>query len=1310
MGTPIIESVRVTLDGNAATIRYSVDWNGGQRGSCGLLLDDQPVASFDCATAVVPGLEPGTQHAGRVLAQSAAGVTAERSVTFTVPEQLVPIPADVTADATGPTSAAVAFGVDWRGLDPGTCAVRLDGREPVTGPCDRIELNGLEPGADYSGTLVLTSAGGVTGETPFTVSTPPGVGASPSATQLEASTGMVVVRQTVELTARVSGAFPGGPAATGSVTFTDGGVVLGSAPLDAAGVASLSVGLPRSGDRAIVATYGGDAAYSESSSDATQVQVFRASVALSVTADRDPVPTASDLVITARMTPDTPTGSVPGGTVTFTEAAVVLAADVPVDDGSATWRGRLSPGQHEITAAYSGDELHAPRVNSATITVALRPGVKLWAWGENQFGTVGDGTTTPHLDPNQKATPTPVAGTWTEVSVGGDGHVSAIGTDSSLWGWGFGGFGGIGDGTQDSHATAVRIGTGNDWRTVSAGIGHSAAIRDDGSLWAWGLNNYGQVGSGPAFTTSPVQLGIGQQWVAVHAAFGATFAVRDDGTLWATGFNEFGTLGDGTTVNRSVLTRVGSRTDWDTATLSGTSTIVAVFADGSLWTWGLNNRGQVGDGTTVNRTEPTRLGTASWRAADASTHGLAVRDDGTLWSWGANGSGELGDGTTADRLTPVQVGSVSNWTSVATGNASSHALRADGTLWGWGWSSYGELGDGSFTNGSPDPTPVTSPIRVGLTRRWDVVDSNGSQNTIAGSSAELPPVTVLVTTERDPVYTEVDTAVAVTVVGATSAVPTGTVDLFDGGVSVGSAMLNAGRATFTRRWSTPGPRTFRAVYQGDARNQPGEGSSQLRVLIRPSVTTITATAPPNYRHDPLTITATVAPGAVDSTIPGLGTTFGSVAFRDNGVLIGTLPLSGGRASFNVDDPTVGTHVYSATFGGNTTWASSGAQLSRTVVVGPNLWAWGETGTGVLGAIGTGLVDPRRMASPNDWVAVNVSGHHAAGLRSDGSLWTWGHQPAGENGHGTLALEPQPLRVGSDNDWWQVSLGGYYTLALKRDGSLWAWGDNHYGQFGNGTTTGSPVPVRVGTAVWKHISAGFYTASGVTADGRLWSWGESGGFVPDCGLPCHDDPTSARTLGTRASLGSGSHLDVDEFPNTLSPVNVIPGQRFRSVERSGEPYWGHAAAQALDGTLWEWSWGQTSIVSKRYCWFQGETPAQVTDVTSWVDYSVNWLETYAINSSGQLFRWGGRGERESSVCRPSPWSSERWREVDVSSLLWHGIREDGTLWVGNSRDMRQVGNRRWWTTLGQTSSGEPESFGATPWSGGHGFFAIEDPTS
>jgi alpha-tubulin suppressor-like RCC1 family protein len=327
----------------------------------------------------------------------------------------------------------------------------------------------------------------------------------------------------------------------------------------------------------------------------------------------------------------------------------------------------------------------------------------VYSWGDDIQGVLGDNDTI------AKSSPVSVVGgftDWCQVSVGCR-VVSAIKADGTLWTWGSNSSGQLGHGTATtcSRSSPVSVVGGfTDWCQVSAGYGHAAAIRTNGTLWTWGRNNGGQLGDNTVIDkSSPVSVVGGfTDWCQVSVGLNlSAAAIRTNGTLWSWGSNSFGMLGDNTTVAKSSpVSVVGGFTDWCQVN-SGCRHIAAIRTNGTLWTWGLNTRGQLGDNTTNGRSSPVSVVGVftDWCQVSAGGyHTSAVRTDGTLWSWGSNSYSQLGDNsaTSASKSSPVSVvGGFTNWCQVSSGFAHTAAIRNDGTLWTWGLNNCGQLGHGT---------------------------------------------------------------------------------------------------------------------------------------------------------------------------------------------------------------------------------------------------------------------------------------------------------------------------------------------------------------------------------------------------------------------------------------------------------------------------------------------------------------------------------------------------------------------------------------------------------------------------------------
>ena len=312
-------------------------------------------------------------------------------------------------------------------------------------------------------------------------------------------------------------------------------------------------------------------------------------------------------------------------------------------------------------------------------TVAIKTDGTLWTWGYNNNGQLGIG-----VDVLNRTTPvTTFAGgtNWKSVA-GGLYHTSAIKTDGTLWGWGINDAGQLGVNDTITRTTPVTtILGGTDWKSVAGGSNHTAAIKTDGTLWVWGYNAFGQLGiNNAADRTTPVTTFLGgTNWKSVACGRYHTTAIKTDGTLWNWGYNSYGQLGiNAITIRSTPVTTFLGGTNWKSVG-GGIAQTTAIKTDGTLWVWGRNNNGQLGINDTANRSTPvtTILGGTNWKSVAGGGYFItAIKTDGTLWTWGNNNLGQLGINDTTNRSTPVttRLGGT-NWKSVAGGQNHTVAIQ-----------------------------------------------------------------------------------------------------------------------------------------------------------------------------------------------------------------------------------------------------------------------------------------------------------------------------------------------------------------------------------------------------------------------------------------------------------------------------------------------------------------------------------------------------------------------------------------------------------------------------------------------------------
>lgn len=339
----------------------------------------------------------------------------------------------------------------------------------------------------------------------------------------------------------------------------------------------------------------------------------------------------------------------------------------------------------------------------------------LMTLGLNNYGQLGDNTNvTYRSSPVQTIT---YGANWKSVAVG-YGLTAAIKTDGTLWTWGKNNYGQLGDNTIINRSSPVQTTAfGTNWKNVASGNLHCAAIKTDGTLWGWGGGGHGELGdnNGTGNThLSPVQtITYATNWKSVACGLSTTAAIKTDGTLWGWGSNYGGQLGDNTSNDKSSpVQTVAGGTNWKQVSCKSRHTS-AIKTDGTLWGWGSNNYGQLGDNTNTYRSSPvqTVTGGTNWKSvAVGQYHTAAIKTDGTLWCWGNGHYGQLGNNITVFNLagerrsSPVQtVAGGTNWKQVSCGDYYTAAIKTDGTLWLWGLNNYGQLGDNSTSMGFSSP-------------------------------------------------------------------------------------------------------------------------------------------------------------------------------------------------------------------------------------------------------------------------------------------------------------------------------------------------------------------------------------------------------------------------------------------------------------------------------------------------------------------------------------------------------------------------------------------------------------------------------
>lgn len=260
-------------------------------------------------------------------------------------------------------------------------------------------------------------------------------------------------------------------------------------------------------------------------------------------------------------------------------------------------------------------------------------------------------------------------------------------------------------------------------------------------LWVWGANGNGELGDGTAaLKSSPVQsVSSVNNWKCVTFATGGNLGnmsggIKQDGTLWMWGYNPNGGVGDNSRVSRSspVQTLSGG-SNWNSVSIGTHS--AAIKTDGTLWLWGLANNGQLGNHSIASASSPVQTVSSgtNWRQVSVSPfHSAAIKTDGTLWLWGFANQGQIGNNSRANQSSPVQtISGGTNWKQVSSGGASTASIKTDGSLWLWGYNLQGHLGANNILNQS---SPVQT-ISAGTS--WREVESGGTHTTAIKTDGTL---------------------------------------------------------------------------------------------------------------------------------------------------------------------------------------------------------------------------------------------------------------------------------------------------------------------------------------------------------------------------------------------------------------------------------------------------------------------------------------------------------------------------------------------------------------------------------------------
>jgi alpha-tubulin suppressor-like RCC1 family protein len=963
----------------------------------------------------------------------------------------------------------------------------------------------------------------------------------------------------------------------------------------------------------------------------------------------------------------TVTSPTSGATLTYTlNGADPIATDPTIASGGTlglgtftlkvrAWKTGLtaSPITTGTFSASSTDIV--PMVAAGTQhSVALKSDGTVWNWG----GT--------------RLVPAPFAGTTGMRAVAmGDYAILARRQDGTLFTWTLDGFG----------AWVPATGTGlTNIIGMAAGTWHMLALQSDGTVLTWGRNDYGEVGNGTNTTqATPIAVTGLTNVTAVAARGHVSLALKTDGTVWAWGENDTNALGDGTSTHRNTPVQVSGLSGVVAIATSGLHSL-ALKADGTVWAWGDNNGGQLGDGTWANRRStaaavPSLTGVTAIAAGRGRTY--VLKTDGTVWAFGDNSFGWLGDGSSAPRqAVPVQLALV-NIVSIAAGDNHGLAIDQDGVVWAWGDNYYGQLGNGTTTTATT-PIAISGPGMAWRVAKPTISLASGTyftaQSTTISCGDSFPSTTLhYTTTGVDPTASDPSLSCGDTVPvsqsltlkvsawrpGALASVVASAV--YELKVVTPTASVASGRYASAQTVSlSDATAGANITYTLDGSDPTPSSTAYTGSITINSPTSLTFRAFKAGWTPSVAAYATywVDAGTVDTPTISLGAF--TLANERVVLLACTTPTSTIRYTLDGRDPDASSPIYqypirlqtsatvkarafrsfylpSAIASTSYTLDAPGTTAMPSINSGGGWFMTAQTVT-ITGAAGATLRYTTTGIDPTDTDTVIASG---ATLTIDRALilkvraWQTGSSPS-------AVRRADFVITGA------LAAGETYSMALKSDGTLWTWGDNFYGELGDNGTANRTTPVQILTNVTA-IAAGLRHALALKTNGTLVAWGENGNGQLGFSTP----------FSTRTPLA---------VPGLTNVIAIAAGSA-------------HSLALKADGTVWAWGANPDGRLGDNTTTSHA-APAQVIGLSGVTAIAARGDVSLAITSNGAeqgvLWAWGANDAGQlgdgTTTDRALPMRVPGLPAIaGVSpSSSWIVARTaSGELWTWGSNDLAQL---------------------------------------
>lgn len=632
----------------------------------------------------------------------------------------------------------------------------------------------------------------------------------------------------------------------------------------------------------------------------------------------------------------------------------------------------------------------------------------------------------------------------------------------------------------DENCDGVDIG----FTFISSFYTSTTAIDDNSNVWEWGYIPYLYQGTQSIYNSSYRQVPNLTDIISLSSGKYFSMALRNDGSLWSWGNNEYGQLG----INSSEYEIKDPVKVTSISNINSVSTgyyhVLSSDTNGFVYSWGKNEDGQLGNGNNELQMAPVKLESISniVSVRAGGMHSLALSSDGSVFAWGFNYSGQLGNGLNEDSNIPVKVLDITNIKYIGAGEVHSLAIDNNGQVYSWGHNYYGQLGDGSKTNSNipilvPNIQNAVSALgqnshTLALLSDGRVLSWGASRYGQLGNGSSIDRLYPTLVPNIDNI-----THIAV-------------------GIETSFALTNNGNVMSWGNNSKP---------------QLGGPSSAF-----------------NFANEIPEISE------VEQISSGFSASFARTTYGD---VWGWGDNYWGEIG-NEDELALDRYApVKITSLKNIEDISAGGYHTTALDSNGTVWAWGNN---FFGQLATRSVDssnkPLEVSTPTQITKLSSGAYHTLAIDKFSNVWGWGHNRYGQIGDNSVDNHYTPVKTQVIKNIEVIKAGYQHSLAINNLGELWAWGDNYYGQLGDGTITLQAKPIQITTLpAVLDISAGLKHSMALSTDGNVWIWGTSDRGQLGLGYFNTESlsPTQLTTLSEITSIGAGDFhsFAIDALGNT-----------------------------------------------------------------------------------------------------------------------------------------------------------------------------------